>query len=186
VLREYVKGVWVRKRKDGFHFLVMDNVNQTVFEEDPLILLDGVPAFDVNDVMELNPANIKKLDVFTRMYYLSDQAFPGIVSYSSYAGDMAGFQLDPKTLTLDYEGLQLQREFYSPRYENESQRKSRLPDQRTVLHWAPDINTENGKAKVEFYTSDQEGNFIVIIEGLTAHGEPGSVVGQFKVIPQQK
>ncbi len=185
VMREYVKGVWVRKRKDGFRFLVMDNVNQTVFEDDPLILLDGVPAFDVNDVMELNPVNIKKLEVFTRMYYLGGQTFPGIVSYSSYAGDMAGFQLDPKTLTLDYEGLQLQREFYSPHYENELQRKSRLPDQRTLLHWTPNITTEQGKAQVEFYTSDLKGNFLIILEGITTNGEEGSVVSQFNVVSQQ-
>jgi len=186
VMREYVKGVWVRKRKDGFHFLVMDNVNQAVFENDPLILLDGVPAIDVNDVMELNPINIKKLDVFTRMYYLGDQMFPGIVSYSSYTGDMAGFKLDPKTLTLDYEGLQLQREFYSPQYANESERRSRLPDQRTLLHWTPNITTDQGKAQVEFYTSDLKGNFIIVVEGLTANGEEGSVFSQFKVVPQQK
>jgi hypothetical protein len=185
VMREYVKGVWVRKRKDGFHFLVVDNVNQSVFETDPLILLDGVPVFDVNDVMELNPINVKKLDVFTRTYYLGDQTFPGIVSYSSFASDMAGFQLNPKTLTLDYEGLQLQREFYSPQYENDLQRQSRLPDQRTLLHWTPDVTTEQGKAKVEFYTSDLNGNYIIIIEGLTAEGAEGSVTHQFKVIPRQ-
>ena len=183
VMREYVKGVWVRKRKDGFHFLVLDNVNHDVFEENPLILMDGVPVFDVNDIMELNPVNIKKLDVFTRMYYLGHQSLPGIVSYSSNAGDMAGFQLDPKTLTLDYEGLQLQREFYAPQYEKADEQKSRLPDQRTLLHWRPDINTTQGKANVEFFTSDVAGNFMVIMEGMSADGKAGSAYKSFKVIP---
>ncbi|MBL7856660.1 MAG: hypothetical protein JNM57_03150 [Cyclobacteriaceae bacterium] len=186
VMREYVKGVWVRKRKDGFHFIVMDNVNQTVFDKDPLLLVDGVPAFNVNSVMELNPLKISKVEVLTRKYYLNDQSFPGIVSYTSYEGDMAGFQLDPKTVTLDYEGLQLQREFYSPKYENERQRLSRMPDQRTLLHWAPEINTINGKAQVEFYTSDLDGNFLIVVEGLSSTGKAGSAESQFKVIPRQK
>ena len=186
VMREYVKGVWVRKRKNGFHFLVMDNVNQAVFDEDPLLLMDGVPAFDVNKIMDLNPLQISKLEVLTRKYYLGDQSFPGIVSYTSYAGDMAGFQLDPQTLTLDYEGLQLQREFFSPHYETERQRSSRMPDQRILLHWAPDVRTTNGKAQIEFYTADLDGNFLVIVEGLSSTGVPGSGSTQFRVIPKQK
>ena len=50
VMREYVKGVWVRKRKNEFQFLVLDNANKSVFNENPLILLDGVPIFRVNDL----------------------------------------------------------------------------------------------------------------------------------------
>ena len=36
VMREYVPGVLVRKRKDGFHFMNLDVVNKTVFDEDPI------------------------------------------------------------------------------------------------------------------------------------------------------
>jgi len=31
VMREYVPGVFVRKRRDGFHFLVRDDVNKSLF-----------------------------------------------------------------------------------------------------------------------------------------------------------
>ncbi len=182
VMREYVKGVWIRKRKDGFHFLVLDNINKTVFNEDPLVLLDGVPVVDINQIMELNPLKIKKIEVMTREYYLGSQSFPGIVSFTSYEGDMAGLQSEGKNMTLIYEGLQLQREFYSPRYENESQRSSRLPDQRTLLQWAPEINLTNGKTSVEFYSSDVPGTYQVILQGITQNGQPISKRYTFKVL----
>ncbi len=58
-MREYVPGVLVRIREDGFHFMVMDNVNKTVFQENPMALLDGVPVFNMNKIMAINPLKIQ-------------------------------------------------------------------------------------------------------------------------------
>jgi len=182
VMREYVPGVLVRKRKDGYHFLVLDAVNKTVMHEDPLILLDGVPIKTADEIMKLDPRKVRKLEVVTRPYFLGPATFKGIVSYTTYRGDLAGFQLDPKAIRIDYEGLQLEREFYSPRYENENQRKDRVPDQRSVLYWHPAIWTaSDGKAEFEFFTSDEEGSFMIRVEGLTPNGIAGSGTYLFHV-----
>jgi len=184
IMREYVPGVLVRKRKDGFHFINMDAVNKSVFDEDPLILLDGIPVFDVDKIMAFDPLKIKKLEVLTRRYYLGVLSLPGVVSYTTYAGDLGGFQLDPKSVVLDYDGLQLQREFYSPKYETTKQRETRLPDQRRLLYWAPDLITnKDGKLHVEFYTSDLIGQYNVFIEGITKEGLSGSGTSTFSVRP---
>ena len=95
---------------------------------------------------------------------------------------MGGFELDPKAVVLDYEGMQLQREFYSPVYQTADQQKSRLPDFRNVLYWAPDVNTDaSGKAMVSFYTSDKTGKYITVMQGLTADGLAGSYSLRFDV-----
>lgn len=175
VMREYVSGVLVRKRRDGFHFIVLDNVNKTAMRDKPLILLDGVPLFDADKIMSFDPRKIKKLEVLTRPYYLGSTLSQGIVSYTTYGGDLSGFQLDPQTTVLDYEGLQLQREFYKPQYENQQQRIDRTPDQRSLLYWNPIINTnDSGKNGLEFFTSDLEGTFMVEVEGITKQGVAGS------------
>jgi hypothetical protein len=186
VMREYVPGILVRKRKDGFHFIAIDNVNKAIFDEDPLVLLDGIPVVDIDDIMAFDPLKIKKLEVLTRRYYLGILSLPGIVSYTTYAGDLAGYQLDPKSIVLDYEGLQLQREFYSPKYDTPKQRESRLPDQRSLLYWAPDIITnKDGKQQVEFYSADGVGEYKVVIEGLTKEGLSGSGTSIFSVRPYE-
>lgn len=181
VMREYVPGVLVRKRRDGFHFLVIDHVNKGVMST-PLILLDGVPVFDADKIMNFDPRKVKKLEVLTRPYHLGKNTFYGIVSYTTYTGDLSGFQLDPKTLMLDYEGLQLQREFYKPQYENVKQRADRTPDHRNLLHWAPQVfvNAE-GKGQLEFFTSDTEGTYFVKVEGITPNGIAGSGAATFTV-----
>lgn len=184
VMREYVPGVLVRKRKDGFHFINLDVINKTVFDEDPLVLLDGIPVFDINKIMAFDPLKIRKLEVITRRYYLGVLSLAGIVSYTTYMGDLGGFQLNPRNVMLDYEGLQFQREFYSPKYDSPKLRDSRLPDQRNLLYWAPEVNTaSDGRQHIEFYTSDLLGDFQVIIEGMTPNGLAGSGSCLFSVRP---
>jgi len=184
VLREYVRGVMVRKRKDGFYFRLLDKVYNRIFTDVPLVIIDGLPVFDADEIMAFDPLKIKRLDVMTRMYYLSSFYFSGVVSFSTYQGDLAEFPVQPNCVNLNYEGLQLQREFYSPRYETPKQRETPLPDQRTLLYWNPSVQTDsNGKALVDFFTSDIAGDFVIRVEGLTPSGVVGSSTKRFTVKP---
>ncbi len=174
VMREYVPGVFVRKRKDGFHFIVVNVLNKGVLEGDPMVLLDGVPVMDVDDIMKVDPLRVKKLEVIQRQYYVGQAVFSGIVSYSTYNGDLGNLELDPKSVSMNYDGLQLKRQFYSPAY-NYQQRKERMPDQRYLLYWNPDVTTDAaGKGQVEFYTSDVDGKCMVVIQGMNNDGLAGS------------
>jgi len=174
--------VLVRKRKETFYFRVPDNLNKTIFKDNPLVLLDGLPVFDLNKIMSFDPLKIRKLEVITRRYYLGYSTFSGVVSYTTYRGDLGGFELDPQSVSLDYEGLQRRREFYSPKYEIQKQIESRIPDQRNLLYWNPSVITDkNGKYQVEFYTSDVDGDFKIEIEGITKNGLAGSARSSFRV-----
>ncbi|MFD3000587.1 hypothetical protein ACFS7Z_09465 [Pontibacter toksunensis] len=185
VMREYVPGVLVRLRKGKFHFNVVNSPHSTLFNTNPMVLLDGVPVFDIDKIMAFDPRKVRKLEVFTTRYFHGPEVYPGLVSYTTYQGDLAGFQLDPRSLLVEYEGLQLQREFYAPAYNNDQQRQNRLPDFRNLLHWAPDVVTRaDGKAALSFYTSDQPGTYVVVVQGLTNSGLAGSRSITFEVKQQ--
>lgn len=182
VMREYVAGVLVRKRRDGFHFIVLDMLKGGVLQGEPMVLLDGVPVFDTDKIMAFNPLLIRKTEVVKRIYFAGPLVIPGIVSYYTYSGDLAGFELDPRSVSVNYEGLQLQRDYYSPSYETQKQRSSRLPDQRTLLYWGPDLRTtEDGTVQTGFFTSDLEGTFCVEIQALGDKGSAGSTKTFFTV-----
>jgi len=182
VMREYVPGVMVRIRKDGFHFLVADKTNKAFFTHNPLVLLDGVPIFSMNKIMAFDPLKIKKLDVITRRYFQGPQTFEGVVSYTTYGGDLGGFALDARALVQDYEGLQLQREFYAPRYDTPALRQIRLPDYRNLLYWNPSVSSPgNSSQNLEFYTGDQAGKYVVVVQGMAANGLLGSKIYTFEV-----
>ncbi|MDQ6478573.1 hypothetical protein [Dyadobacter sp. LHD-138] len=183
VMREYVRGVMVRRRHKEFHFVMMDKLfPQTFFSTDPLILLDGIPIFNTDKIMAFDPLKVKKIELMSARYYLGRSVFTGIVSLSTYRGDLAGFELDPRILVIPYEGPQVKREFYAPKYDMQASMQSRIPDFRNLLHWAPDVTTDaEGKSQLSFYTSDQPGRYRVVIQGITRNGLAGSKAFTFMV-----
>ncbi len=182
VLREYVLSVNVRKREDKFHVLLYDLANKVYFENDGLVLLDGVPVFDQDKFMKFDPLKIRKVEVVDNKYFLGGNYFDGILNCSTYKGNLADFELDPHATVIDYDGLQLQREFYSPQYATEQQLNSHLPDFRNVLYWSPNIHTNTlGKQTTSFYTSDVKGKYAVVLQGIAADGKSGSNVVTFNV-----
>jgi hypothetical protein len=182
VMREYVPGVFVRKQRDNFKFYLVDLVNKKPIYETPMILFDGVPVFDVNKVMAFDPLRVKKLEVVTRKFYHGIATFPGIVSYTTYGGDLGGFELDAQYVQIDYAGLQLQREFYSPRHEYVNENEGRLPDQRSLLFWNANLATDGtGTADQQFFTSDVEGTYEIVIQGMTTNGSAGFATQTFRV-----
>ncbi len=189
VMREYVPGVFVKKRQGKFRFNVLDKITPQgqVFRDEPLILMDGVPVFNTDRIMAFDPLKIRKLEVIDGMYYLGPRSFPGIVSYSTYKGDLAGLELDPRALVIAYDFAQSKKQFYAPRYETADRRNSRLPDFRNLLLWAPTLTTDaQGKRSFDFYTSDQTGTYRVVVQGITAKGTAGSQVLTFEVKPEAR
>jgi hypothetical protein len=149
---------------------------------EPLVLLDGVPIFNIDKVFDIDPLKVKELKMVNQVFYWGPVIAPGLLSFNTYKGDMGGFEIDPKAVVLDYEGMQLQREFYAPTYATPDEQKSRVPDFRSVLYWSPDVNTGvDGKAMVSFYTSDKTGRYIAVMQGLNTEGETGSYALRFDV-----
>ncbi len=180
VLREYIREVNVFHPQKRFHIKM---ISATGFlEGDPLVILDGIPVFDMNKVLAIDPLKVRKLDVIHDRYFWGPAEAEGILSYTTYKGDLGGVELDPHAVVVDYEGLQAQRVFYSPVYDTDSQAASRLPDFRNLLYWAPTISTSTqGKNQLSFFTSDQEGQYIGVVQGITSSGEAGSQYFQFEV-----
>lgn len=182
VMREFIEDVRVRKDGEKYNFKVRNRLFNTYFEEDPLILLDGIPVSDASKIIALDPQKIKRIEVVMYNYYTGSSVFAGIVNVKSYSGEIGATQIDPNSLVIEYDGLQQQREFYSPQYGSKESEESHIPDFRNVLYWAPQITTGlDGKSQLSFYSSDLKGKFAVVVQGITPDGLPGKTVTQFEV-----
>jgi hypothetical protein len=182
VVREYITGLSVHRGKDRFTFRMMNDPQKLYFDQDPLIVLDGVPIFDATEVMSLDPLKIKKIEIVNRKFFLGSVVASGIFALYSYNNDMAGLQMNSHALILDYEGLQLQREFYSPKYDPSQTSSKRLPDFRNVLAWEPNIVIgKSGEAEINFYSSDRKGKYVGVVEGINQNGVAGSTRFYFEV-----
>lgn len=187
VLREYVTSVLVRNKDNKFHIYGYDLIKAKFFESDPLVILDGMPIFDIEKFMAYNPLRINKLDIISRPYHFGNLTFDGILNFVSYTGTLPNYQLDPQTTIIDYEGLQLQRDFYSPIYDTQQKLENRLPDFRNLLYWSPEIIIDQkGIKNIPFYSSDLTGKFVAVVQGITKEGKTGSKMIQFEVKKQHQ
>lgn len=181
VMREYIDEVHVPKQAGKFHFRVRNNLFNVYFDDDPLMLIDGLPVYDAEKILDISPLKFRQVDVVARKFFTGPLTNDGIVSYRTYDGNLAGYQLDPNAIAVHYEGLQLQQEFYTPPYEATAP-SSRIPDFRNVLMWSPDIITkQDGKHTLSFYTSDIPGTYALFVQGITSQGLPGSRLITFTV-----
>lgn len=182
VLREYVREINVNRAHGRLHVNMFDEPKREFFDDDNyLVLLDGVPV-PADRIFAYDPLKVRKLEVIPREYFMGPSVFNGVASFTTYKGDYEGFELDPHSLLIDYEGLQLQREFYAPAYATEQQAASRQPDFRELLYWSPDIHTDGrSKQDYSFYTSDIPGKYVAVVQGMTGDGKAGAKYVYFEV-----
>jgi len=167
VFREYVSEINVGVKGGHLVFKMLNENAREFGSEEVLVLLDGVPVLDHNKIFNYDPLKVKRLDVIPWTYILGPSTFSGIASFITYEGNYKGFDLDPRMESFDYEGLQLRREFYSPVYNTEALKQTRLPDFRTTLYWSPHFQLTGHS----FYTSDVKGKFMVLVQGISADGK---------------
>jgi hypothetical protein len=179
-----VQGVYLRPRKDGFHLVLGNEQTRGMFEADPLVLLDGVPMFNLNTFMAFDPLRIQRVAVFPNRYFYGSHNYDGLLGFTTYQGDLQGFPLDPRALLEEYEAMQGQREFFAPRYASAQQQQNPQPDRRNLLHWQPTITLSPGATQeLTFYTSDQAGRYLAVVQGLAADGQAGSTSTVLEVKP---
>ncbi|MCB0776768.1 MAG: hypothetical protein KDB99_10655 [Chitinophagaceae bacterium] len=171
VLREYVFEIGVTMRNGNLGLKIFNPEANDFHANHELVLLDGVPLLHFNRIFSYDPLKVKKLDVVVSRYVLGKSLFNGIASFTTNNAVFDGFELDPTLVAVDYAGIQLQRQFYSPVYDTPRKAESRMPDFRTTLMWNPNIklNSET-KNTLEFYSSDLSGKYMIIVQGTDGKG----------------
>jgi len=137
-----------------------------------LVLLDGVPIYDHEDILQYNPMYIKQLDIYDGRYVFGSEIYECIVSFITREGDLEFFQLSEGSQLLDYECPQLYSPLEIPDYSTDTTVNYRKPDFRHTLYWNPFVEfSKYQPVNLSFYTSDLCGEFKVTVEGITTDGK---------------
>ena len=151
--------------------------------EPPLIFIDGV-EFSFPMLRNLSANNVESIE-FART--TADRAIWGLrAGYSGViiitTGDpFVTFSALPNVTMIVPLGYQITREFFAPAYTTDAQRQNPRADLRTTIFWNPNVTTHaDGNARIHFYTSDNVGNYVVIIEGITDEGGIVHTIGRVR------
>jgi hypothetical protein len=173
VLKEIVPDIMVVKRNKEYLFKLV-NLPYSSNELNPLVLVDGVPYYNISKLLDINSNQLERIDILNSKYYYTDYVFDGIVSFITKKGNMSAMEYDNTVFRQVFEGCQAPIEFVSPDYSADQAGLKRIPDFRNTLYWKPDLKSDRaGRSKVSFFTSDEPGEYIVTVEGITPDGKTG-------------
>jgi hypothetical protein len=179
VIKEYVPETSVRTAQKNKEFRVLDKVRGSIFDSNPLMLIDAMPVFDSDLLAAFNPKELEKLEVLTRNFYLNEEVFPGVISFSSYKNDFGGFPIPTNGIYLDYQGilpkvLDKQELFATPT-------DTKMKDWRTVIYWSATDSDKNFNENLRFRLPANSGVYQVKVTFLGQNGNLQQVLRTFRI-----
>lgn len=174
-LKHVVSNVRVKKQKDKYNLRVLytDNTSKKYFfKETPLLLIDGVVVTEPEELLNIQVDDVNSIEVAWGEATLSgsnlgDKASNGLLAIYTKSGDV-GAALKRKGADYLYRQYHLPSGFMLNTYD---QAEAQIPDFRTQLFWSPGISSKDAAAGFGFYTSDELGEFKVLVQGITEDGE---------------
>jgi hypothetical protein len=166
VIAEIIQEVRVKKEKDQSLLQILNIPFKFFFNDEGLILVDGIPFYNTNQLLESDPLQIKSIDVINRKYILGDHEFDGIVHFKTYRGDMGSLRLSESDKSFTIKGIQ----------ESTSVKPvvgdgSKLPDMRNIVLKKSRISSDfRGSATLQFTLSDAIGKYAIVLRGVDNQG----------------
>jgi hypothetical protein len=175
VFFELVPGVNMRRDKSGYEVSILDPIDKTKYYIPPGLFVDGIKVDDATVLADLDPELVEQIDVVSDKYLIGDYLFYGIVNVITRAGDFSNVSLPEGAVRLNYRVTDPTYSFVSPDYSPEGLKRSRIPDLRNTLYWNPSVVPgDNGKVRIEFWTSDYSTDYLIDIQGIAPEGKPVS------------
>lgn len=167
------------RKQDKKRTIHLFDLEREEFLKDPLILLDGVPVFDPEQVLDYDPYRIKRIDIINSRYFYGPFVFSGIISFRTFTGRMDEFNFPAHVKRISYEQPELLRLFNNIQY-REGLAYETLPDNRNILLWQ-EFEDADFSGPVRFSTSDLSGNYKVVAEITYADGRTATAYKTIQV-----
>lgn len=169
---ELLPGVSMKKKKSTFEISITYHAGDDLVVTSPCLMIDGVIIKDASLIANLDPETVYKIDVIKEKYLVGKYLFPGIVNVITRAGDFSCVSIPGYMIRQPYRVTEPVRSFVSPDYSSAEMKESHIPDYRNTLYWNPAVKPDaDGRARVEFWSSDNKSNYVINIQGVTQEGK---------------
>lgn len=173
---ELIPGVSLKRKKSGYEISITYRIEDDQYTIFPCLMIDGVIIRDASLIANLDPELVERIHVIKERYLVGKYFFSGIVNVITRAADFSCVPLSDYMMRLPYRVIDPVRSFVSPDYSSESMKESRIPDYRNTLYWNPSVkHDKEGKAVVEFWSSDNKADYVINIQGINPQGRTSSI-----------
>jgi len=171
IVRNILPGVYYNRSEKRVR--VIDQGTQTLWPNEALVLLNNIPFPDPAFVAKLGSKQIKKIDLKKNHVIYGDIDLYGILSITTNQKNVYALNAALANLTFPNVFRNIPVILSGIDYGEQNNLSKKVPDLRQTLYWNPELKlSKDGKAVIEFYTSDLKGNYSVEIEGITSTGIP--------------
>ena len=167
VIENLVPRTFVVRRGGGAQ-LIIDSENPMISMFPPLILMDHIPVFDMEDILAIPPSKLARIDVIPQVYVLGEVKYGGIISFESRVGDLASIKLPEGSYFFDYLA------YHPPLMPMvaSSEGPARIPDARNTLLWKDELELhQDVPLKVSFQAASIPGRYLILFRGVSCQGE---------------
>lgn len=138
------------------------------YADNPLVLIDFMPVFDMNKVYGLDPERPVQIDVINQTFVIGNYRFDGVVLIHTNTKDFGGIELPERAVYFKYTGSSFQTKPVFPEYHRSDDRKKSKPDFRNILFFRS--LKGDPSASIEFFSSDAAGAYDIIMISLRPDG----------------
>jgi len=182
VFFELMPGVALKAKKATYEVIILDPVDKKFLDKPPVLMVDGVVINDASIIANIDPEIVEEIDAYKQKYFVGDYLFYGLVNVITKAGNYSSVILPNYAIRIPYRVIDPLNYFKSPNYSLAEMKRSHIPDFRNTLYWNPSVKTDkNGKAGIEFWSSDNTTDYLINIQGVTPAGKPFSISKTIKV-----
>jgi len=181
-MREIIPWLQHRKinQKDVVKLYIKD-LDKTGADE-PLFIIDGIMTNRTDYFLSLNPTDVISIKLINT---LSKLEYFGVMGYNGVVVVETKIPKHKEKIARGENWIQING-ISSPLLpklvSHTEQSNKRIPDLRANLCWIPSMMTsEKGEAGISFFTSDDTGSYIVVLQGFSKDGRPFYAEQSFEV-----
>ena len=171
VITEYVSEL--RARKEGGKrrvFVMMEDSFRNAYYSHgtALLMVDGVPIFDHEKVLDYDPLLVESINIYPSRYFIGSRYYEGIVNFVTYKRNLPSMKFNPNVHIVDFQGAS-----YPSAYTCENVDADSYPDFRMTAYWNPFTGIRSGEdISINVRIPETPGEYEIKIEGLAADGTP--------------
>jgi hypothetical protein len=182
---EIVTNAGYRKGGKGNDYVKVAQDFETYDEEfndfASIILIDGVFIPNHEKIRTFDARNIQKISLIRDKFVLGGSEYQGIVSVETFNGDYLETHAYENSSVINFKKPEPIKNYYNQSYDVEADEFSRIPDYRSLLFWKPHVVIDKNSYEFEFFTSDVEGEYEIMLNGFTSYGKPITLTKTFSV-----
>ena len=170
VIKGRLTGIQFSKDESGEYIALIRGPNSISLDNNAVFLLDGqqIPSSVISTI---NPNDISHVDVLKGVRATIYGTSNGVIAFYRKTGRSgAALGNTMGILNVKMYGYHQPDEFYVPNHKNPTEKEKIRPDRRGTQYWSYSIPLSQNKANFSYYTSDDSGDFVAYIEGLTDEG----------------